>query len=75
MHAILYEKDGGFRLDGFSNYTEEQILNNIESGSRYYIVTQNYLPVSNNPTPPSSFDDFFVYWPNIYQLNNIKVKN
>jgi hypothetical protein len=75
MHAILYEKNGEFRLESFSNYTEEQIMNNIESGSRYYVVTDGYFPVSNNPVPPSSFDDFFIYWPNIYQMDNIKVKS
>lgn len=75
MHAILYEKNGEFRLESFSNYTEEQIMNNIESGSRYYVVTDGYFPVSNNPVPPSRFDDFFIYWPNIYQMDNIKVKS
>jgi len=75
MRAILYENNGEFRLESLYNYTEEQIMSNIESGSRYYIVTEGYLPSSHNSRPPSSFDDFFNYWPNIYHVNNIKVKS
>ena len=60
MHAILYEKDGGFRLESLHNYSQDEIMNNIESGSRYYILVGGYVTVSHNAIPPSRFYDFLI---------------
>ena len=74
MRAILYETMGGFFIKSLLNYGYDEIMDGIDINSRYYIIDKDCNFVSNNPIPPSQFDHFCVYWPDILDVNLIQIK-